>query len=121
MKLPIILWYKLLFLIYCQAIDKLTLVAPDKYDIRLNENDQRIASMINEIENYISTVIQKREDQLDYQINSLRKELGTDNVYSMTSKDLWKLIYEYIKENLENFLKGRSLSIKLHMRYSFCT
>ena len=113
-----------IFISFCTAVDKLSFAAPDKYDIRLNENDKKLADIMynkDQLDNDVSVEIQKKEDRLDSQVSSIKKQLDSENVYSMTSKNIWRMIYNHIKEHLEQFLKGRDLVIKMYMRYSFCT
>ena len=123
MNLFLILEGLILLISYCIAKDDLFNIVPDKYDIKLNANDKALAEKMDskvELKDEKSLEIQKNKDKLNSQVDSIKKELGTNKVFPISSIDLWKFIYDFIKNNLDDFIKGKSLSIKMYMRYTFC-
>ncbi|KAM0680437.1 hypothetical protein GINT2_001497 [Glugoides intestinalis] len=85
----------------------------------MNKNDEIILNLIPEIDD---EALQQEESfqNLEKQAEELGSLMQSDNMYSLTNSSLWEMIYKYIMENIDEFLKGQKLSIKMHIRYNFC-
>lgn len=106
-------------------VDSLSFEKPDKYDIRMAENDRLVRKAFderdaeNETQGNLDAI--KNNEKLDNQAETLKKHYGYTNMYPVTNKDLWRIIYEFIKKNLKDFLENNRLYFKIHIRYALCT
>ncbi|KAF9764470.1 hypothetical protein NGRA_0550 [Nosema granulosis] len=66
--------------------------------------------------------IQTKQETLDDLAKKFNEAFDLDgNVSSLTDKDMWKRMHDYIKLNLKDFLFDGHLSIELQIRYVFCS
>lgn len=96
---------------------------PDRYDIKMADNDRELARAFEDIEkskedSNVKAV--KNKEKLNSQKEKLKKHLNTDQMYSLTDGDFWQMIYDFIKKNIADFLKDQTLFFTIYMRYSFC-
>lgn len=117
----------IVFLTYSliNAKDSLAVEKPDKYDLRMAKIDKQYENAFKKPK--IPTLppskhdeIEQKKDKLDKQADALKKILKDDNVLPITSSDLWRIIYEYIKAHLKDFTKDNSLAVSFVLRYDFC-
>lgn len=94
---------------------------PDFGDIKMSLNDIVIDQGEN-LESFKSDSVDSfvKDQKLKEQRDKLAKYLQTDDVYSLTSLDLWKKIREYIILNWPKLFNDGYLSIPLDIRYNFC-
>lgn len=106
------------------SIDNLTKENSNEYDQILAQHDLEIAESKNRLENETEPVKNTPEQvnfELDNQIEVLKKQLDSTNMYSIKSTDLWEKIYQYIISKIDEFLKNNRLVLSINMRYSLCS
>lgn len=106
--------------------DKLNLEKPDKFDMKMAKNDKYLAGIYNKPKPEETTPpspskeAQMKKDKLDKQVEALKKVLGEKNLVSLTDSDFWNKLYNYIKINIDKFLKNGHLGFSFPVRYNFC-
>lgn len=95
---------------------------PDSYDMRLARQDGIAARILDKdtAPQPASVDVSNKIDKLEKQADALRKLLGEDNILPITSHKLWEMIFQYIMDHIEQFLKDNTIDIQIPMRYNFC-
>lgn len=106
------------------ARDELANEKPDNYDLKLAHQDSLAAHTLGMLDRDLtqptSIEITSKIDKLEKQTDDLKKLLGEENLLPITSHELWEMIFKYIMDNIEQFLKDNTVEIKIPMRYNFC-
>ena len=104
-------------------LDGLAYEKPDKYDLKLGKNDMDITNYLDQKKDVQARSLEVEENnaKLDNQADTLNQYLGTNKMLPWTSRNLWKIIYDFIMKHIEDFLKDTKLSFKIHIRYAMCT
>lgn len=105
--------------------DDLAKEKPDNYDMKLARQDSLAARTLDtalgkDMVEPASAEIMDKIDKLEKQTDNLKKLLGVDNLLPITSHNLWEMIFKYIMDHIEQFLKDNTIDIQIPMRYNFC-
>lgn len=105
--------------------DPLALEKPDKFEIKMLKADRRLSNIFDspkkKHESHTKRQrIEKTKAKLQKQVDNLKNIVGENNVAPVTDFDLWKKLYDYIIENLDNYLKDGEFTVSFVSRYNFC-
>lgn len=122
MHLSQILIYAIGLSMISSTKDGLAREKPDSYDMKLAHQDSLTARTLDNDTAPLPASIEaaNKIDRLERQTEALRKLLGEDNLLPITSHQLWEMIFQYIMDHIEQFLKDNTLDIQIPMRYNFC-